>query len=148
MWLHSQKYIWQKYLRMMRMKWHPICPGRCQSGCVSCWTFIFQPVGHKLATISFNFQVVPGMHQNVSQLRSNASSGLNHMTAVLQTPFLNAFSWKILLDFFIQNSHKVVSDSTIEASIGSGNGLAPNRRQAITWTNDDTSYWRIYTSTS
>ena len=25
-----------------------------------------------------------------------------------------------------------------------GNGLAPNRRQAITWTNDDPVYWRIY----
>ena len=27
------------------------------------------------------------------------------------------------------------------SSIGSGNGLVPNRRQAITWTNDD--HWRI-----
>ena len=31
-------------------------------------------------------------------------------------------------------------------SIGSGNGLAPNRRQAITWTNDDPVHWRIYAS--
>ena len=28
-----------------------------------------------------------------------------------------------------------------KASIGSGNGLAPNRRQAITWTNDDPINW-------
>ena len=28
--------------------------------------------------------------------------------------------------------------------IGSGKGLAPNRRQAITWTNDDPVHWRIY----
>ena len=28
--------------------------------------------------------------------------------------------------------------------IGSGNGLAPNRRQAIIWTNADPSQWRIY----
>ena len=26
----------------------------------------------------------------------------------------------------------------------SGNGLAPNRRQATTWTNDDPVHWRIY----
>ena len=29
-------------------------------------------------------------------------------------------------------------------AFGSGNGLAPNRRQAITWTNDDPVQWRIY----
>ena len=29
-------------------------------------------------------------------------------------------------------------------SIGSGNGLAPYRRQAITLTNDDPVHWRIY----
>ena len=31
-----------------------------------------------------------------------------------------------------------------QVSTGSGNGLAPNRRQAIIWTNDDTVHWRIY----
>ena len=31
-----------------------------------------------------------------------------------------------------------------KASIGSGNGLVPNRRQAITWTNDGPVHWRIY----
>ena len=30
------------------------------------------------------------------------------------------------------------------ASIRSGNGLAPNRRQAITWTNADPFHWRMY----
>ena len=30
------------------------------------------------------------------------------------------------------------------ASIGSGNGLKPNRRQAITWTNADPVHWHIY----
>ena len=31
-------------------------------------------------------------------------------------------------------------------SIGSDNGLAPTRRQAIMWANDDMVYWRIYAS--
>ena len=30
------------------------------------------------------------------------------------------------------------------ASIGSGDGFSPNRRQAITWTNADPVHWRIY----
>ena len=28
--------------------------------------------------------------------------------------------------------------------IGSGNGMAPSRHQAINWTNDDSMYWWIY----
>ena len=32
------------------------------------------------------------------------------------------------------------------ASFGSPNGLAPNRRQYIGWTNDVLIYWRIYVS--
>ena len=30
-----------------------------------------------------------------------------------------------------------------EAKIDSDNGLAPDRRQTIIWTNDDLAYWRI-----
>ena len=30
------------------------------------------------------------------------------------------------------------------SSIGLDNGLAPNRRQAIIWTNADPIHWRIY----
>ena len=33
-------------------------------------------------------------------------------------------------------------------SIGSDNGLAPSRRQAIIWINDGLIYWRIYASLS
>ena len=33
-------------------------------------------------------------------------------------------------------------------SIGSDNGLAPNRQQAIIWTNDCLGYWCIYASLS
>ena len=50
-----------------------------------------------------------------------------------QTTFANAFSWMKMTKF-----------TETCSSIGSGNGLAPNRRQAITWTNDDPIHWRIY----
>ena len=33
-------------------------------------------------------------------------------------------------------------------SIGSGHGLAPSRRQAMTWTNDGTAQWRTHGSPS
>ena len=42
----------------------------------------------------------------------------------------------------IQTSPKFVPRSPI----GSGNGLAPNRRQAIIWTNADPVHWRIHTA--
>ena len=47
----------------------------------------------------------------------------------------------------IQISLKHVPRNPIDnkpGSIGSGNGLAPNRRQAIIWTDDDPVHWRIY----
>ena len=46
----------------------------------------------------------------------------------------------------IQISVKFVPRSPIDkkGSIGSGNGLVPNRQQAITRTNDDTVHWHIY----
>ena len=43
----------------------------------------------------------------------------------------------------IQISLKFVPRSP-KARIGWGNGLAPNRRQAITWTNDGPVHWRIH----
>ena len=48
----------------------------------------------------------------------------------------------------IRISLKFVPRSPIDnkASIGSGNGLASNRRQVNTWTNADPIHWRIYTA--
>ena len=46
----------------------------------------------------------------------------------------------------IQISLKFVPKGPIDkkVSVGSGNGLAPTRRQAITWTNTEPFHWRIY----
>ena len=48
----------------------------------------------------------------------------------------------------IQISLKFILNSPIEkyVSFGWDKGLAPNRRQAIILTNDDTVYWCIYAS--
>ena len=41
---------------------------------------------------------------------------------------------------------KLPSDNCDWSLLGLDNGLAPNRRQAIIWTNGGLGYWRIYTS--
>ena len=43
-------------------------------------------------------------------------------------------------------SLKFVPKDQINNIAGSDNGLAPTRRQAVTWTNDGLVYWRIYAS--
>ena len=47
--------------------------------------------------------------------------------------FLFKFHWNLFLRVQLQL-----------VSIRSGNGLAPNKRQAIIWSNDDPVYQRIY----
>ena len=69
------------------------------------------------------------------------------MAAISQTTHSNTFlEWTCL--HFDWNFTEVCSQGSIEqyASIGSDNGLAPNRRQAIIWTNDGLIWWRIYAS--
>ena len=50
-----------------------------------------------------------------------------------------------ILFYFGSNFTEICSQRSNQqfASIGSDNGLAPNRRQAIIWTNDGLVYWRI-----
>ena len=69
------------------------------------------------------------------------------MAAISQTTFPNAFSWMKILDLD-SNSLKFVPKPHIDnkISIGLGNGLAPNRRQAINWINNDPVHRRIYAS--
>ena len=52
--------------------------------------------------------------------------------------------WKFL--YFDSNFTEVCSQGVNrqKVSVGSGNGLAPNRRQAIIWTNADPGLWRKY----
>ena len=62
-----------------------------------------------------------------------------------QTHFLE---WKLL--HFYSNFIAICSQASKYqyVSIGSDDGLAPNRRQAITWTNTGPVYWCIYVSFS
>ena len=73
------------------------------------------------------------------------SSLLDKMAAILQTAISNAISSMQNL-YFGANFTEVCPWGTNwqKVSIGSGNGLAPNRRQAITRTNVDPVHGRIY----
>ena len=58
---------------------------------------------------------------------------------IFRSIFVNEKFW-----FFIRISLKFVPKRPIDNSIGLDNGLTPNRRQAIIWTNADPINWRIY----
>ena len=67
------------------------------------------------------------------------------MAAISQTIFLMHFrEWKVL--YFDSNFTEVCPQGSNRqsSSIGFDNGLAPNRRQAIIWTNAEPINWRIY----
>ena len=67
------------------------------------------------------------------------------MAHTLQTTFYNSMSWNIFVHFYSNsNCMELCCYGFIwQVSSGSGNGLAPNRRQAITWTKDDPVHWCI-----
>ena len=61
--------------------------------------------------------------------------GRDNMSNIFQTTFSNAFSWMKMFEFRFHWSLFSMVKLTIW-HIGSDNGLAPTRRQAIIWTND------------
>ena len=63
------------------------------------------------------------------------------MADILQITFLNVFFWMKKLEF-IKISLKFGSESSSDNRLAlAGNGLAPNKWQAITWTNVDKDLW-------
>ena len=70
---------------------------------------------------------------------------LDKMAAISQTTFSNAFSWIKIYEFRLKlHWSLLIRVQWKYASIGSDNGLAPTRRQAIIWTNVNPVQWRIY----
>ena len=63
--------------------------------------------------------------------------GRYKMAAISQTTHSNAFSWMEMLLFLFKFHWSLFLRVQLTISIiGSENGLAPTRRQAIIWTND------------
>ena len=69
---------------------------------------------------------------------------LDKMANISQTIFSNAFSWMKFFVFWSKLSVCSQGANWKSSSIGLDNGLAPNKRQAIIWTNADPINWRIY----
>ena len=69
---------------------------------------------------------------------------LDKLATISQTIISDAFSWMKM--YFDENFSEVCSlESNFQLpNNGLDNGLAPNRRQAIIWTNVDPIHWRIY----
>ena len=70
---------------------------------------------------------------------------LNKMVAIDRWYFHNHFKKSVrerTVPFFYIHFRCCMMAQLI-ISIGSGNGMAPNKRQANTWTNDNSVYWRI-----
>ena len=73
--------------------------------------------------------------------------GRGKMAAIFQTAFSNAFSWMKMFEFRLKFHWSLFLK--VQLTIfqhGSDNDFAPNRRQAIIWTNDDPVHRRIYAS--
>ena len=73
--------------------------------------------------------------------------GRDKMATIFRTTFSNAFSWMKIISFYLNSVEIWIQGSNYHyIIIGSDDGLAPIRRQAIIWTNGDLIYWRTYAS--
>ena len=75
----------------------------------------------------------------------NVLSPLDKMAAILQIFFSDVLSWMKNVVFWLQFHWSLFL--RVQLTITQhclDNGLAPNRRQAIIWTNADSLRWRIY----
>ena len=67
------------------------------------------------------------------------------MAIMSQTIYPDAFLWMINFLFWLKFHWSLfLKVQLTKPSIGLDNGLAPNRRKAITWTDDDPVRWHIY----
>ena len=74
-----------------------------------------------------------------------ADNNLKYIFLNEKDKILIRFSLKFVPRSPIDNMPALAQESNWQyASIGSGNGLAPNRRQAITWPNADPVHWHMY----
>ena len=78
--------------------------------------------------------------------------GQDKMAAIFQTTFWNGFSWFKMCEFWLKFQQNLFPGSNISnyqySSVGSDNGLAPIKRQAIIWASDGPAYSCIFASLS
>ena len=108
-----------------------------------CWLLAFTRV------LLYSLWIVPDHESKVS---ANEQKMLTHwgrdkMAAIFWMTFSNAFSWMKMYEFRLRYHWSLFPRVQLTISrIGSDNGLAPARRQAIIWTNGGLLCWHIYAS--
>ena len=88
-----------------------------------------------------------GSHNSVKKWKWHLSLTLplDKMAAISQTIFSSAFSLTKSLVFLLKLPRSFFQGSNLlQPCIDSDNGMAPDRRQAIIWTNAYPIHWRIY----
>ena len=93
------------------------------------------------------YKVTPSLIGGVQILsHTHTPPSLDKMATILQMIFSDAFSWKESFVFWLKFHWSLFLRIllTNNPSTGLENGLAPNRRQDIVWTNADQIHWRIY----
>ena len=86
-----------------------------------------------LQTVSYSYPG-RGFYHHVITTRRPRQNGYHSADDIFKIIF-----FRMKIDYFDSNLLK-----SQEFSIGSGNGLAPIRRQAVTWTTDGPFHWRIH----
>ena len=88
-----------------------------------------------------------GLTSLVKQATGGCLPHTDKMATISQTIFSSAFPWMKTFQFQINFTEICSLGSNRQyGSIGSDNGLAPNRRQVIIWTKDGMFYWYTFTS--
>ena len=125
-WIKIQQFsVTKTQLKMLFPKWQPFCLNLNELE-----HDLVHDIAYSTTTMGRNFN----------------SSPQDKMAAILEMAFSNAFSWVKSLVFQFQFHLSLFPRVRLTTSVGSGNGLAPNRGLAITWTNADTVHPCTYTT--
>ena len=95
------------------------------------------PLDYILQGIWNTFSSLLILNLNLTEICFITHWGRDKIAAISQTTLSNSFSWMKMLEFRLKFLEICSIGSNLQYStIGSDNGLAPSRRQAIIWTND------------
>ena len=121
------------HVKMSSAKWQPFCPSFINQG--SCRNEAFTPQNEAIITSLAIWNSVVCSATTFSKPLKHW--GRDKMAAILLTIVSNAFPWRKIFEFRLKFHWSLSQWSNWQnASTGSDNGLAPDRRQAIIWTND------------
>ena len=121
-----------------------ICPQTLISIIRQCyWIYMYYNLNLSSNTLPANtFHLIVEKGQDKNQ--PITYGGWDKMATILQMTYSSAFPWMKTLEFFTGICS--LGSNWQYGSIGSDNGLAPNRWQAIIWSNDGMFYWCIHAS--